>query len=328
LLDFFSRLFGKAPAQLRPTRPAQSGEPPEAMSQKVLVIVYNPQMSQSARLIQARGWNSVDSLIKGYIADLNECSGRLVNYNVVDRKEVDDFPTKQDGFRYTAKSYADATAGQARPHNPDTVDYNRIVADFNLMDRAASNEIDEVWMFGFPFAGFYESRMVGAGAFWCNAPPLEGTERCPRRFVIMGFSYERGVGEMLEDFGHRTESVMTRVYQGKPDGANLWKRFSLYDKIAPGRAEVGMMHFAPNSERDYDWGNRRVVSSSCDDWLSFPILSGQRRQVSCPDWGNGDIRLHHKWWFERLPKAGGETDGVANNWWKYAARVDDPYFDG
>ena len=26
-----------------------------------------------------------------------------------------------------------------------------------------------------------------------------------RRFVIMGFSYERGVGEMLENMGHRAE---------------------------------------------------------------------------------------------------------------------------
>ena len=42
-----------------------------------------------------------------------------------------------------------------------------------------------------------------------------------------------------------------------PAEANLWKVFSRYDQIAPGQAEVGMMHWAPNSVRDYDWGNAR-----------------------------------------------------------------------
>ena len=47
----------------------------------------------------------------------------------------------------------------------------------------------------------------------------------------MGFNVERGVGEMLEDFGHRTESIMTHVWwlshlprsKGRTDGKlNNW----------------------------------------------------------------------------------------------------------
>jgi hypothetical protein len=38
----------------------------------------------------------------------------------------------------------------------------------------ARGEIDEIWLFGGPYFGFYESRMAGPGAFWCNAPPLPG----------------------------------------------------------------------------------------------------------------------------------------------------------
>ena len=52
--------------------------------------------------------------------------------------------------------------------------------------------------------------MAGRGAYECNSDPVPGVD-CPRIFVIMGFNYERGVGEMLEDFGHRTESIMTHV---------------------------------------------------------------------------------------------------------------------
>lgn len=133
----------------------------------------------------------------------------------------------------------------------------------------------------------------------------------------MGFNYERGVGEMLEDMGHRAESIMAKMYEGKRGEANLWERFTRYDKTHPGRAECGNVHFAPNSLRDYDWGNPRPVKSGCDDWLNFPDFTGVTRLVSCSEWGSGDTRLHHLWWFKHLPHTGGETNGIANNWWAY-----------
>jgi hypothetical protein len=174
-----------------------------------------------------------------------------------------------------------------------------------------------VWLFAFPYAGYYESRMGGPGAFWCNAPPLERTETAGRRFVVMGFNYERGVGEMLEDLGHRAESILSHVFRHTRGDANLWERFSRYDQKAPGRAECGNVHFAPNSVRDYDWGNRRPVPSRCDTWLRFPDLSGAARAVDCREWGNGDIRLHHLWWFQHFPHGAGATEGISHNWWEY-----------
>ena len=78
------------------------------------------------------------------------------------------------------------------------------------------------------------------------------------------------------------------------------------------------MHYAPNSVTDYDWGNKTRVLSNCDDWLNFPNFQGIVRQVDCRDWGNGDMRAHHKWWFKRLPNAPGHTRGISNNWWWYA----------
>jgi hypothetical protein len=77
------------------------------------------------------------------------------------------------------------------------------------------------------------------------------------------------------------------------------------------------VHFAPNSERDYDWGNPRPVISYCDDWMTFPELPGRARWVDCREWGGGDMRLHHLWWLSHLPRVSGETFGVSNNWWSY-----------
>jgi hypothetical protein len=203
------------------------------------------------------------------------------------------------------------------PHNPDLIDYAAFLSQFNIIQRVANNEFDEVWVFAFPFGGLYESVMGGAGAFWCNSNPLDFVAPMGKRFVIMGFSLERGVGEMFEAFTHRCESIMTKVYRQAIGEDNLFARFIRYEKSAPGNAECGNVHFAPNSERDYDWGNPRFVLSKCDDWFNYPNFKGVKRQVNCAEWGNGDTRLHHKWWLNHFPRVGGRTKGVSNNWWTY-----------
>ena len=191
------------------------------------------------------------------------------------------------------------------------------MVDFEIARRIDASEIDEVWLFAGPYAGFYESRMVGPGGFWCNAPPLDSFSRMNRRTVLMGFNYERGVGEMLESYGHRAESIMDHVYRGRRGYDNLWRRFIRYDKSHPGKAEVGNVHYAPNSQRDYDWGNPQRVLSRCDTWFNFPGLRGTPRMVSSGEWGNGDTRLHHLWWFRHFPHKVGETGGISNNWWQF-----------
>ena len=122
---------------------------------------------------------------------------------------------------------------------------------------------------------------------------------------------------MLEAHGHRAESIMSHVFRKKRGESNLWNRFTRYDGNHPGLAEVGNVHFAPNSKRDYDWENRAKVLSRCDTWYKFPDLSGPSRLVNCTEWGNGDTRKHHLWWFSHVPHFAGEQKGIANNWWSY-----------
>jgi hypothetical protein len=291
---------------------------------RTLNIVYEPAMDSSGtRLSRYMGWNKVEDLTRGYIADVLEVSGGLVQYEIVQRIDVDEFPSKVDGYRYDARTYLDVVQGRRRPYMPQEANYYEIIQRFDLLQRVARDEIDEVWIFNFPHAGFYESIMAGPGAFWCNAPPLTNTGTSRRRFVIMGFSYERGVGEMLENLGHRVESIMHKTFEGHRGEQNLWERFCRYDKVSPGKAAVGNVHFAPNSVRDYDWGNPSTVISECDDWLyNFPEFKGVRRRVTTRDWGNGDIRKHHKWWLNHLPKTTGQINGISNNWWQYVMDPD------
>jgi hypothetical protein len=284
-----------------------------------LLITFDPiiEAEGGRKLTEVLGWHDVDELCREYIADLQECSKGFVEYQIVERIEADAWPVKADGFRYDDESFLRNWRAGSGWHQPDWVDYEAIIKDFDLIKRVNSGQIDEVWLFAFPFAGFYESRMIGPNSFWCNSPELERRD-VSRRFVIMGFNYERHVGPMLESFGHRVESILRYTWRHWRGDDNLWEQFILYDKKVPGKANCGWMHYAPNSVADYDWGNRTKVQSNCDDWLNFPNFRGEWRLVDCSDWGNGDMRAHHKWWFERLPNAPGQTGGISNNWWWYA----------
>jgi hypothetical protein len=302
------------------TQRTSDSQTPSVTSLKVLLIVYDPLVDtlSGKKLSEYMGWNRVEDLAKGFMTDILQTSGGLARYQIAQRIDVDAFPAKVDGYHYNAEAYLNVIRGVARPYMPQDADYYAIMERFNVLQRVALGEIDEVWVFSFPHGGLYESIMGGPGAFWCNAPPLRNTESAGRRFVIMGFSYERGVGEMLENMGHRAESILDKTFTGLTGEDNLWKRFIRYEKIAPGRAAVGNIHFAPNSERDYDWNNLGSVESECDDWLrNFPNFKGEVRRVTSADWGYGDTRAHHKWWFTHLPKVGGSRNGIYHNWWQY-----------
>lgn len=347
LFDFFTRIFGTTSKPLPPT-----DEPVQVISPRVFVINFDPIVdAQGTRLTTQMGWNKVDDLITSFIAEMEEVSYGLVKYQYdsANRVDVDEIPRKADGFQYTAETYLAMLQDEKTHHSPDLVDYWKIVNDYHLVEKVMDGQIDEVWLFGAPYFGYWESHMVGKGAIWCNSYPLDHSERCTKRFVIMGFSYQRGVAEMLHDIGHRMESIMAYVY-GSSDAVqsayraiddsarppvgpekfaspkNDFERFLLFEKIAPGRAEVGLVHMPPNADKDFDWRNTNTVSSSCDDWLNYPNLQGTRRMVNCSEWNCGAGGHEHiRWWFKHVPHAKGSKNGISNNWWKYTMQVDQPF---
>lgn len=337
---------------LRPTPPPPPAgdEPLQVVSPRVLVINFDPIVdAQGTRLTQARGWYNVDRLIQDFIAEIDTVSDHLVQYQytITNRIEVPDFAPMQTDFKYDVASYMAVMQDATKHHDPDKADYAKIIVDYDLIGRVMRNEIDEVWMFGGPYFGFRESRMVGRGAIFCNGEIVDKTDDCTRRFVIMGFNYERDVTEMVHDIGHRMETIMANVYDslgawskayGAVDGTvdpppgpdqflnpkNDYERFMLYDKIAPGRAEVGLVHMPPNADKNYDWFNSNTVSSACDDWLNFPDLQGTRRMINCTAW-NTEEAGHLRWWFKHVPHVKGSKNRILNNWWDYTMRVDQPF---
>ena len=286
---------------------------------KVIVLNYDPILESRGglRLHQHFGWNDPRVLTTQYLSDLNEVSDNYVRWQLVEFKDIDEWPLKADGFRYTDHTYLEAWRTNGF-HKPDGVDYARIINDHALDRRVREGEIDEVILWGFPYAGYYESRMIGATAYWCNAPALI-RENTPL-YVMMGLNYERGVAEALHSFGHRAESILRHVYGSwSNDGRinHLWDRFTRYEQIAPGVSACGNVHFPPNGQADYDYDNLIGVMSEADDWLNYPNLTGANTLINANAWG-GNQRGYMKWWFTRMPKVSGRhPDGQLNNWWAY-----------
>jgi hypothetical protein len=322
--------------------PDSPNEPAQISNPRVLLVVCNPLMQAGSgrRLASTMGWARPDHLVGRFIAEVLQASGGLVRYQISDRAQMDEFPALADGFRYTPESYLEVARRTETPHAPHEIDYHAILERFDVLDRVDRREIDEVWVMAFPHAGLYESVMAGQGAFWCNAPPLRGTESCRRKFVIMGFSFERELGEMLHSYNHRSEAILAKAFNCMdflawaydrnrapatvpPDQPlSLFERYILFDKIAPGRAAMGSVHYAPNGQRDYDLGSPRPVRSECYDWLTFPGFRGDVRMVSASEWGGGAERAFQRWWMDHLPKTAGRRDGIHNNWWQYVANLD------
>lgn len=291
---------------------------PQSGNKKVLVLNYDPILTsrQNQRLHQYYGWNDPNILDNLYVNDVKNASGGFVQYAIIQKIDINEFPVKADGFRYSEEQYlACVSSGGSACHYPDGVDYQRILADYHVCERRNSGEIDELWLWGGPWFGYWEAVMAGTGAFWTNGPPISGTA-CQKPLHIMGFNYERGISEMIEDLGHRIEGTMRYVYDQNPQSPNYFAYFTLYDQQSPGNAQCGNVHFAPNSVADYDWGNPRYVQSACDDWYNFPNLTGTKKLINCSPWGC-DGYQYKKWWLSHLPKNAGNNNGLWNNWWLY-----------
>jgi len=186
---------------------------------KILVLDFRP-----AKVPQE--WAQVSSLVNEYIEAMIQASHKSLVNKVVAKQEISTYPFLMDGRQYTDTIWAqamadDKTAFRDSKGNYMLADYQRILQDYKILQGIQMNKIDEVWMFGGPYFGFYESRMIGTGAFWCNAPAIEQNSR---RFVMMGFNYQRTAQEMIHSFGHRAESILARRYNSQEFLNSLYRQ--------------------------------------------------------------------------------------------------------
>lgn len=206
-------------------------------------------------------------------------------------------------------------------------DYNSFINHYDFCGMRDRGEIHEVWLWTFPYGGTWESTFAGKNAFWLNSEPVQGTS-CKDLLTIMGLNYEREMSLALESYGHRFESIMRHVYGRWDNNAvnkNNWERYTSYDKVVPGKAHIGNIHFPPNGQSDYDWTNKKIVTSFADNWSQYPnVTETQPRQVDCAEWKCSHLG-YMCWWYRHLPHFKGlnKNDGHLNNWWRYVVDYND-----
>lgn len=299
----------------------------EPIQIKVLVLNYDPKFEGKV-LHEVFGWNDPRDLVKGYIDDLQEVSGGLLQFQVVEWRDLDEIYAREDGGRFTIEEYVRNRRAKAGWPAKIMADYPRIMEEQKVVPLIDSGAVDEVWIFSDHYFGLYEASMAGPGAFFINGGVYPQVPS-KHAFTFYGFNYERGVAEMLHNTAHRTEATMNRVY-GQWDlknPRNNWEKFSANNAQSGGVAGVGTCHWPANAMHDYDYGNLRRVESWADDFLNYPNLTGATKPVSFATWsekGGDHHRNYMRWYFSHLPRAPGKNpDGKLNNWWRYIYQFND-----
>lgn len=294
------------------------------ITKKVLILEINPLLSSGKRLSEQKGWGNPAIVEQSSISNIREVSGGYLNYMIVQRIVEDEFPIKEDGFRYSETMYFTCLSNTQTCHRPDTIDWYRFFNQYDICGKRNRGDIDELWIWAAPYFGVYETRLAGPGAFFYNSPPLQNTT-CQKLLPIDGFNYERPE-EVLHNIGHRTESVMKYIYGSWEQAeTHAWNRFSLLNALTPGRAGCGNIHYAPNMvpPNEGNYSSTQVAPSMCNDWFNYPTLTGTIEQIGCQAWGCTK-EGYYKWWFSHLPRYKGiGPDGKLLNWWHYVSDYDD-----
>ena len=305
---------------------------PTPITKKVLVLNFNP-LINGVELTTYKGWYDPIQFQNLYAGDVNWASHGFVNYQIIETQTIRDYPYKPGGYKFTNDEYLACDSGAG--HCGEIIDYPRLINDYNLCTRVEAGEVDEVWLWGGPWFGYWE--WTYAGPDIPNYIPQEAY--CSKRFPIMGFSYERELEYMHHDLGHRAEGIMTNRFGYYPydylnvNLSNTWSRFWSYDRLAPGKSSCGNVHYPPNAVlgdgsggEGYDYANRdNYVDSKCEDWLNYPSTIGSYQNINCLAWGcdtSPTVINFEKWWLYHLPHKSGTTNNKLNNWWSYVVDYD------
>lgn len=198
----------------------------ETIVVKVAVVYENPILTpQNKRLHElfttpgySFKWNDPKELSKNYEKALEEVSGNTVDYQIVKEIDANRFFTYLKNDSQKKLLSVDEVAGYLGEDGWKTLkttgtsyDYNAMVKYYGFDKMRDNGEINEVWVWTFPYGGMWESHMMGKDAFWINSEPNENPS-CTELLSIMGLNYERDLACAIESYGHRFESTMMQVY--------------------------------------------------------------------------------------------------------------------
>lgn len=252
----------------------------QQMRVRVMAVSYDPLVPSEGNrpLHDVMGWWNPRVVLQNMERDYERATGGFIDFEIVEWRDVDGIPEKVDGFQYDAEEFVQAWRTGGPFHSPDGANYPKMLADAGASEKVRRGEIDQVWLVGAPYFGFWETAMAGPGAFSINGQPYPEIDS-GRPFMVVGMNYERGEsGNNVHGLGHAMEAIMATYYGGWQ--ANVlnhnWAKFAANAFQSNGVAAVGSVHYPFNGVADYDYGNSRLIETTADDWLEYPNLSGKK----------------------------------------------------
>ncbi len=309
-----------------PPTPTVSPLPAGLTQKRVQVVIFDPILESQGnkRLSQYLGFKNSQLMTNEIIDALKKASKGQVNYVINETQVLDEFVPYTDGYRYTDSEYLNDYQNGTFDHGDNgkdqpMFDYKKVINDKAWCTKRNSGEIDEVWIWGYPNAGLWESNLAGPGAFWYNSSPTTGTT-CQKLLPTMGFNNNVSTDLALHSYGHRIESTMENIFNGwnSVTGFSPFDTFTKKNIDSTGQSRCGNIHFGPNSSTEHDYSNQSTVQSACDDWYEYPNLPSTPnfKATNCSAWGCTQLGFM-TWWMSHVPNKDGFLDGKSTNWWRY-----------
>lgn len=328
---------------------------------KVAVMNYEPRFPyiNNRPYWDVCGWTNPRDILPMIFNAIEEATDGQVIMELVHWADVNMFPyggrdNRHGARRYTPEQYYyDWHGGWPSDMIDAKLDregyYMALTNDFpHIIPMVNRGEVDHVIMFGGPYFGYWETQMVGEGAYWCNSSPI--TNLTERLFVINGMNVERpgsglhnyghGLGEHglgawfsnrnIVDYNRSTHSPFTNM-----NDYILFTRVrnNLGGELDASPIHVGNTHYTPNSVSGYEYNNNRDwVKCYADQWYDYPLMiaTGRMMRSGSPNswyWtGEREDDAFQKWFWNHVPRYMGShfaaptnrfRKGHMNNWFSY-----------
>ena len=337
-----SRLCAAEPLQKADANQPQSeGTVKLPIGVPIVVVKYFPVEGDKIDIRVTGDWS--DSL-----AATREKTERITRQTIAALEEGSRYhgykdPGARPSLKYTVLAVREFT--QPLPTRPGDgvamTDYAGIMADIDIRTWVEQKGVKEVWLFAYHggVVGLWESNMSSPHG------DVSNSDRDPndlpvlsRTYTVYHYNYQRDMGEAVENHAHQIEHLLNHV-DGRDAAPRekwpdllFWGKFvgsDISHRMAPVRTpdgrqvyRCGWTHYAPNSERDYDWANPRVVETGIEDWQPEGI--GPTHKIDCDRWQGNDL----KWkiyWMQNIP---GADNGLTfrgkrlTNWWLFTGDWD------
>lgn len=205
--------------------------------------------------------------------------------------------------------------------------YKQILQNDNLCDIITTQNIDQLWIWADPRAGFDEAPgqeyAISSNRFRNLVQPavIPSTPFCggARGFTFFEFDFSRTADLALHSYGHYLEGLIANVQSREL----FWQRYAGENSGSFLRSErCGNVHFPPNGRNDYDYSNSSYVKSACESW--DPALTGTKVRMNCTRWGCTQ-EGYLKWWMQNMPNQNNTLTYLGKklpNWFDFTYDID------